>query len=139
MSQSFHEDFAGEKIEPPPPRSTGFVFCGVACIIAAFNYANPVVAAIALGVAAVFLLVSMARPSLLAPLNRLWFALSILLHRIVNPVVMFVLFAVVIVPAGLIMQIFRDPLLAKGRPFRDSYWIDRADEPDLAGSMKDQF
>lgn len=139
MSKSFHEDFTGEKIEPPSARSTGLVFCGVACVVAAFNYGNPVVVAIALAVAAALLLTSLARPSLLDPLNRAWFAISILLQRIVNPVVMFVLFAIIIVPAGLIMQIFRDPLQARNRAGRETYWIDRAAEPDMAGSMKDQF
>ena len=53
-----------------------------------------------------------------------------------NPIVMLVLFAVVVVPAGLIMQLFRDPLRRK-RPAVASYWVTRPDADK--SSMANQF
>ena len=55
-------------------------------------------------------------PALLRPLNLLWFRFSMLLHRVVNPIVMFTIFAVVFVPGGLLMRLWRDPLRARRDP-----------------------
>jgi hypothetical protein len=50
-------------------------------------------------------------PSGLRPLNRGWMKLGLVLHRIVNPVVMTLLFVTTIVPVGLLRQAFdKDPL-----------------------------
>ena len=76
-------------------------------------------------------------PAWLAPLNRAWFKLALLLNRVVSPVVMFVIYAGVIVPFGLVMQLLRDPLAAK-RPERASHWIDRSQSSPMT-SMRDQF
>jgi hypothetical protein len=53
-----------------------------------------------------------------------------------NPIVMGILFVVAIVPAGLIMQRFADPLRKKRLPGSGSYWVPRQTQP---GSMRNQF
>ena len=58
----------------------------------------------ALAVAALFLCLAVVRPASLAPLNRLWFRLGLLLHRIANPVVMGVLLYLVFTPVGLVCR-----------------------------------
>src|SRR4051812_3722431 len=55
--------------------------------------------------AVVFAVLGFAAPSLLAPLNRAWFRLGLLLNRIVNPLVMAFLFFGVVVPIGLALRI----------------------------------
>ena len=75
---------------------------------------------IGLGLAAV----SLTRPVLLKPLNIRWFRFGLLLHRIVNPLVMFAVFTVVFVPVGVVMRIWRDPLRLR-RPTGSTYWIER--------------
>ena len=59
--------------------------------------------------AAILAAVSLIAPVSLKPINILWFQFGLLLHRVVNPVVMFAMFALVFVPAGMIMRIWRDP------------------------------
>ena len=76
----------------------------------------------------------------LKPLNRLWFKFGLLLHRVVNPVVMGVVFYGAVVPTGLFMRAFgKDPLRLKTEPDRPSYWIERQPPGPEPQTMKDQF
>src|SRR3954453_8913940 len=47
-------------------------------------------------ISAAFLLMTVTRPSLLAPLNRVWARFGLLLHRITSPVVLGILFLQVV-------------------------------------------
>ena len=138
MAGNFHEQFASDDVSLPSERSTGLVFAAVALIVAAIWYNNVTVLSIALPIAAGFAIVSFLSPKTLRPLNIAWFKLSLLLNKIVSPVVMFVLFAIIIVPAGVVMQLLRDPL-RKRRPMDESTcWIDRSNEQPTS-TMKNQF
>ena len=83
--------------------------------------------------------VSLIAPVLLKPLNILWFQIGLLLHRVVNPIVMFAVFAVVFVPAGMIMRIWRDPLRSRRTTAASTYWIERRESGGTEGSMTNQF
>jgi len=94
----------------------------------------------ALAIAAVFLVITLLRPSLLHPLNRAWTMLGLLLGRIVNPVVTAVLFFVVFVPAGLISRLAgKDPLRLKSDAEANSYWIVRNPPGPRPETMSKQF
>ena len=110
MSKNFHESFAEAEVKPPSERATGLVFATVAVIVAVVWRNSPNVLWWALGIAATLAVVSLIAPALLKPLNTLWFKFGLLLHRIVNPVVMFAVFALVFVPAGAIMRLRHEPL-----------------------------
>ena len=139
MSKNFHESYAGGEIKPPSERSTGLVFAAMAVIVAVLWRNSPTVPWLALAVAMGLTAVSLFAPVLLKPLNILWFQFGLLLHRIVNPIVMFAMFALVFVPAGMIMRIWRDPLRSRRTTAASSYWIDRRESKDTAGSMTNQF
>jgi hypothetical protein len=65
--------------------------------------------------------------------------LGLLLHRIVNPMVMGLLFYGTIWPTGLVMRMRgRDLLRLKRDPSAASYWIARVPGP-APETMKDQF
>ena len=93
-----------------------------------------------LAVAAVLLLVSFTVPRVLAPLNRLWFRFGMLLHHVMTPVILFLLYAVSVVPMGLLLRLFRKDLL-RLRLDREarSYWIARDPPGPAADSFKNQF
>jgi Saxitoxin biosynthesis operon protein SxtJ len=79
-------------------------------------------------------------PTALAPLNRLWLRLGLLLYKIVNPVVMTVLFVSTIVPVGALLRLGgKDPLRLKPRPDAASYWIEREPPGPAHEAMKNQF
>ena len=139
MRTDFHESYARGEITPPSERATGVVFAAVAVIVAALWRNSPMVLWMALGIAAALGAISLITPSLLKPLNILWFKLGLLLHRLVNPIVMFAIFALVFVPAGMIMHVWRDPLRLRRMPSALSYWIDRRGTGGAAGSMTKQF
>jgi hypothetical protein len=93
----------------------------------------------ALSVSGAFLLAALILPSALGPLNRAWMKVAAVVQKVVNPVVIGVLFFVVITPVGLLMRLFgRDPMKRK-RSGTNSYWIDRDPPgPDPEG-MINQF
>lgn len=69
----------------------------------------------------IFALVS---PSLLHRLNLIWARLALVLHRVVNPVVMALVFYLAFTPMGLLLRAFgKDLLYLKPAPEADSYWI----------------
>jgi hypothetical protein len=90
--------------------------------------------------AAAFLGVALFAPTLLAPLNRGWFHLGLALHRVVNPVVMAIIYYGTVVPIGLILRARgKDPLRLKRDPEATSYWIARDPPGPPRGSMTKQF
>jgi len=134
---NFHESYRSGVIKPPSERSTGLVFAGVAVILSVLWRGAQVAPWVALALAAALAIVSFTVPSRLRPLNILWFRVGLLLHRIINPLVMFAIFVVVFVPAGLVMRLWRDPLRAQRTTNARTYWIER--QASDTGSMRNQF
>lgn len=76
----------------------------------------------------------------LVPLTRAWLKLGEVLHAIVNPVVMALLYLLAIVPTGLVMRLAgKDPLRLKRDPGAASYWVPRDGADAPVSSMEDQF
>lgn len=91
-------------------------------------------------VGAPLVLVALVAPGRLAPLNRAWMRLGLLLSKVVTPVVMLLIFALTVVPIGLAMRLAgRDPLRLKRDPQAASYWIERTPPGPAPESMSDQF
>jgi len=139
MSKNFHESFAGGEVKPPSEHATGLIFAAVAVIVAVLWRNNPTVLWSALAIAVTLAIVSLLAPAFLKSINMLWFRFGLLLNRVVNPIVMFAVFALVFVPAGAIMRLWHDPLRVRRARDASSYWIDRGGRGDNAGSMTDQF
>ena len=123
-------------------RSFGFVF---AAVFAAFGgwqlYLGDTVWAWApLAGAGVFAMVALALPRLLRPLNIVWFKFGLLLHKIVSPLVLGLMFFVTVTPIALIFKILgKDPLSLRLEPRADSYWIHRDPPGPDPQSMSNQF
>jgi hypothetical protein len=87
-----------------------------------------------------FLIVALLRPSLLHEVNRAWTSLGLLLSKIVNPVVMTILFFLVFAPVGILMRLLgKDPLRLKLDPQSKTYWIARQSMGPETESMSRQF
>ena len=94
----------------------------------------------AIAVAFVFALCAWLFPKLLAPLNRIWFLFGELLHRIVGPLAMGVIFFGVVTPYALVMRLFgRDALLLRKASARPSYWVRREPPGPAPDSFRNQF
>jgi hypothetical protein len=122
-------------------RSFGTVFATVFLLVALWpllDRASP--RWWALGVAAVFALCAWLAPRILAPLNLVWFRFGELLHRIVSPVALGVIFFGVITPYAFVMRLFgRDALLLRKGSARPSYWVRREPPGPPADSFHNQF
>ena len=92
------------------------------------------------GIAVLFIVVGYLVPTALKPFNWLWFKLGLVLHALINPIVMGLLFYGVVLPTGLVLRVMgKDPLRLKYTPERDSYWIIRKPPGPAPETMKDQF
>jgi hypothetical protein len=88
----------------------------------------------------VFFVLAVARPKVMAPLNYLWLRLGLLLYKVVNPLVMALMFYLTILPIGLLMRLSRKDLLSLNRdPRASSYWIERRPPGPAPDSMRNQF
>ena len=122
-------------------RNFGLVFAAVFAIIGLLPLLRAdKVHLWSLATAAIFLAAALMAPRALAPLNRVWFRLGILLGKVVTPLVMGVLYFVVVTPVGFLMRLFgKDPLRLEREPAAKSYWIERSPPGPVRGSLKDQF
>ena len=141
MSSQFHEDFSRASDEPKASeRSFGLVFAAVftlAGLILPLLRGQPV-KLWAIAVAVVFLFLAVAAPRTLALPNRLWMQVGKLLHRIVSPLVMSLLFIIAVVPTALALRLMgRDPLRLKFDRKAATYWQKRASNTE--DSFSNQF
>ena len=141
-----HENLAErDEVNIGGNRAFGFVFAIVFVVVAllpvfAGSGQNNTVRVWALVVSAVFAITALARPQMLKPLNKIWFRFGLLLHKIVNPLIMGLIFFLVITPIGLVMRSFgKKPLKTGFDTSVGSYWIDRVPPGPAPDSMKRQF
>ena len=79
-------------------------------------------------------------PAVLAPLNRLWAKFGLVMHKIINPVLMGLIFFLTVVPTGLIMKLLgKDPMRRKFDASATSYWIERKATSLSKESFDEQF
>ncbi len=87
-----------------------------------------------------FLAVAFMRPATLRPLNFLWFKFGLLLHKVVSPIVMGLMFFLVITPFAIVMKLAgRDHLRLKFDAAQESYWVKREEPGPSPESFKKQF
>jgi len=123
-----HESIHGEKLEVGSDRSFGIVM-GVAfsllAILIPWKWHLPHLRW--LGVAAfLFFLFAFLRPALLHPLNVAWMKFAFVLHQIISPVILGLIFYLAVTPTSWFIRLScKDPLRLKRRPDQDSYWLPR--------------
>ena len=139
---STHENFSrGETVVSGSDRSFGLVMAGACAVLAALNAWHggrtwPWMS----GAVALFLVAALLFPKALNPLNKAWLKFGLLLHKVVNPIIMGLVFYGTVLPTGLVMRAMgKDLLRLKLQPEADSYWIIRQPPGPAADTMKDQF
>ena len=140
-SSQLHEDFRrSHSVKESSNRSFGFVFAVVFAIIGLFPLISDQEPRYwSLAIACAFLLLGLLSPSTLEPLNRLWLRFGALLHKVVNPIILFLMYSIAIVPIGIIMRLLRKDLLQLSwKPDAPTYWSTRDPTPSPRG-MRNQF
>jgi len=141
-TSTFHENFdRGESTSSASNRGTGLVFAAIFFFVGLFPLADGGgVRVWALGTAAGLVVVALALPSLLGPLNRLWMGLGILLQQVASPIVLGLVFYLSVVPIGLFRRLLGwDPLGLSLDPEAETYWIARVPPGPAPETMKRQF
>ena len=129
-----------DNIELPSNRKFGFFFTFVFALGACyFYYTNEVTLAYALIVTSIIcFILSMFKPGILFPLNKLWMKFGLLLGLIVSPIVLGLIFFGIFTPTALLMRFCRRDELRLRFKNKKSYWIARNQSIDPV-SFKRQF
>ncbi len=137
-----HENYArADAVVVGSDRNFGLTFAGVLGVVGLWPLLHGrEVRLWALVPAAVFLLASFAFPQALTPLKLAWLRLGLLLHKVMTPLIMGLIFYGAVTPTGMIMRAMgKDPLRLKRDPAAQSYWIVRDPPGPPPGSIRNQF
>jgi hypothetical protein len=142
MENTIHESYSrNEAVVSGSDRSFGIVMAAVFALLSLLNWwHNGHLWCWTGGIAVVFVGAALLCPVLLRPLNWFWLRFGLLLHRVMNPIVMALVFFGAVLPTGLIMRAWgKDLLRLERQPDATSYWIERQPPGPTPESMRDQF
>ena len=130
-----------EIVAGPSDRNFGFTMAAVLALIGGFGlYKGSSHAPLWLCISAIFAGLTLWRPQSLNVANRAWLKLGLLMYRVVNPVIMAVLFFGAMMPIGLLMRLFgKDFLKLERDRSLPTYWLPRADPRSPSEAMRQQF
>lgn len=122
-------------------RNFGLVFAALFLVVALLPlYRGGPIRWWSVALGACFLISALFAPWSLRPLNFLWYKLGLLLHHVVNPIVMAVLYFGAVVPMGLLLRALKKDLLhLRFDKTAESYWIRRESPAPPPGGMSKQF
>lgn len=122
-----------ETLRLPSDRSFGWTFAGIFVLI---GFLHPWAFVLAALTAAVTLL----RAQWLAPFKRAWMKLGELLHHVVSPVVLGIMFFGIFTPVGWLMRLAgRDAMARTWQPHARTYWVKREPPGPAEDSFRDLF
>lgn len=147
MSQksSLHENYRDE--EPTEAGSDRAFGCTVGSVLILIGATKTFVAGaissvvgLILVLGALLLLLGIFVPSRLSTLHRLWLKVGAGIAKVVNPIILALLFFLVVTPMALFMRIVgRRPLRLAADRTAATYWIEREPAAGGASTMRRQF
>lgn len=131
----------GEEVQGSSNRALGLVFGTVFLIIGVYPWLfGGQVRTWSLAICVVFVAVALALPRVLTPLNKAWTRFGLILHRIVNPIVLGIMFFGVVTPTGFAMRwLGKDSLRLRWDPRATTYWLERNPPGPKPDTLPDQF
>jgi Saxitoxin biosynthesis operon protein SxtJ len=125
----------------PSNRSFGWTFSGIFLTVGVYGlWRGGAVLSWLLLAAVVMAAVTVTRETWLTPLNRAWMSLGLLLGRVVNPLVLGVIFFGIFTPVGLVMRMWgRDAMARRFEPDLKSYWLKRDPPGPADDSYRNMF
>jgi hypothetical protein len=145
MTASLHEDYRRpETVKGSSDRGFGLTVGGILLLIAAvrvWRHAGYGAIELVLGAVGLCLIVlALVRAQSLSGLNRAWTRLGLVLFKVVNPVVLALIYLITIVPIGLLLRASgHDPLRLKRDPSASTYWVKREPPGPAPETMINQF
>jgi Saxitoxin biosynthesis operon protein SxtJ len=132
-------------IPPPSDRSFGLTFTAVFGILAGLAFWRDWMRGdlwlFFLATSAAFLLFSLTLPRILRPFNKAWMLFGAVMHKVVSPIMLGLIYFGVMSPVSLFFKLTgRDELRRKFNPVASTYWIPREPPgPDGPSSFPRQF
>jgi len=144
MTSGLHEEFSRDYVvEAASNKRFGLVVGAIllvfGCVRAAWHGEIGWLAGVLGGVGLVLILAALIKPNVLEPANRGWNRLGHVLHKVTNPIFLGGMYAIAIVPTGLLMRAFGVDPMGIRRPRKDSYWIARDKSGSTAQSLEKPF
>ncbi len=126
------------EVEHSTEKNFGIVFTILFILIGGYlNWQSEIITWWPFIIAAILLMLSFIKPTLLKWPNFLWFKFGMLLGAIIAPIVMALVYISTLVPLGIFIRLSgKDLLHIKIDPDSDSYWIKRESPMQ---PMKNQF
>tara|TARA_B100000029_G_scaffold504528_1_gene583553 strand:- start:288 stop:677 length:390 start_codon:yes stop_codon:yes gene_type:complete len=125
----------------PSNRSFGFIFSILFFILSIYLYIfnNSSYFNFFLIISLIIFLIAIFVPKILSPFNNIWNRFSILLSKIVNPIVLGIIFYLIITPIGIIAKLFGRDILKLRKNNVKSYWTDKEKIKYDKNSFKNQY
>jgi hypothetical protein len=145
MKQTAHEEFTEfSEIKLPSNRSFGLTVGLIGFAIGLFRWfakdTIPLDAMLLIPLGAALAILAIVAPQLLAVPNLLWMKLGGLLARIMNPLIMALMYFGIFMPVALVFRMFgRDALHLRINRGQESYWISRDPPGPDPATMTNQF
>lgn len=130
-----------QTVDLPTNRSFGILFTLIFALISVWNYLSDQmnIAMVSLGLTVACVLTTFAFPQSLSPLNRAWMKLGLFLGKLVNPVILGVIFFLIITPVSLITRLAGRDALRLNQEHHKTYWRTRDNNRSQTDSFKNQF
>ena len=129
------------EIKLPSNKMFGYFFSLIFLVFAIYLYMNEyyISALIVFIMLLLLMIITIIRPIILEPLNRLWTNIGLLLGQIFNPIILGVIFFIIFTPLSVIMRLLgRDALMVK-RNDRSSFWKKRDITEFSPSSFENQY
>lgn len=144
MAAGLHEEFSREDVvERASNKRFGLVVGSIAvafgCIRTWWHSEIGWVSGALIAIGVVLILAALIKPDVLEHANRGWMKLGLLLHKVTNPIFLGGMYAIAIVPTGLMMRAFGVDPMGQRRPRGDTYWIAREAGGSTVQSLEKPF
>tara|TARA_B110000008_G_scaffold273591_1_gene308124 strand:+ start:410 stop:826 length:417 start_codon:yes stop_codon:yes gene_type:complete len=130
-----------DSLDLPSNKKFGFFFATIFFISGLYFFYKDekIISVLLIANSLIFIVVTLFKDDLLAPLNKLWMRLGILLGKIISPIVLAILFFFMFTPVAIGMRIFRRDELMLKRSDTDSFWKLRDQDSLNNKSFNQQF
>lgn len=118
-------------------RSFGLVFSVIFLLITIYVFINNGFLNLYLiTISCIMAILGFLNSNLLTPLNKVWFRFGIFLGKIMNPIIMGVIFFFIVTPISVILRLMKKDILNLKYSNKKTYWIIK---PESENRMKNQF
>jgi hypothetical protein len=144
MATGLHEEFSRDHaVEAASNKRFGLVVGGIlllfGCVRAWLYGEVDWFSGLLGGIGLMLIVAALIKPDVLETANRGWNRLGLLLHKVTNPIFLGGMYAIAIVPTGLLMRAFGLDPMGMRRPRKDTFWITRNTHGSTAQSLEKPF